>query len=220
MGRLGSVLQKPDVLLWYDMGVAQYLQEEATRQDALRHRELHASLLDDPFCVRCALDSAITPPQTYRHPTQRLLVFWDGRVRHEKWQELFRRMGWALAVERPYMLGPFICTPDAILDIQGERYVWECKGMRSTLWEEVRRRGSPPKAFIDRLHVYFLATGIRRGILHVENKDTGEYLTYLVEAEPERLREMKAKARQLAEAYRTWKRTGELPAHTCSNGRA
>ncbi len=213
-----SFLKKPDVLLFYDAAVADVLRKMSVESDAARAHQLHASLLDDPFCVRCALDAATSEPDPHRYTVSRLLNFLDGVARHRKWQNLFMRMGWSSydETERPVRLGGVVCTPDQILNVGGERYVWECKSVSSRRFDEIRRSG-PPKAFLDRLHVYFAATGLRKGILHVENKDTNEYVTFLVEADDALVGEMRRRAKLLEDAYRVWKKTGRKPGHTCAS---
>jgi hypothetical protein len=214
MGKLSRVVSRADAVLLYDTLIAEHLRREATRKAVLRYRELHASMLDDPFCPRCALEAITHPPEVHGFSTKKLLIFMDGVSRHEKWQRLFEKAGIAHAIERPFVLGGFICTPDAIIELGGERYVWECKSMSNSRWKSVMRNG-PPDAFVNRLHVYFAATGIQKGILHVENKDTNEYAAWEIRADPDRVKGMLERAKVLGRAYREWKKTGKLPDCVC-----
>ncbi|MEM7820255.1 MAG: hypothetical protein QW761_01485 [Candidatus Aenigmatarchaeota archaeon] len=203
-------------LALYDIYINKALRDSNQELQEQRKEQLHASMLDeDHFCVRRALLAMLQKDQR-PHSILTLLKFADGHARHKKWQEILDRahLSTPADTERRFILSKQLyvyCTPDKLIRIGKRRYVWECKGMASHLWRKVQRSQRPPRQFVRRLHLYFMATGINEGILHIDNKDTNEYLAFHVRADAALMRKLERRARRVQEAYYYWRAVGRLP---------
>lgn len=214
MGRLGTFLKAEGPLLHYDLAIHRTLRREYNKANAARKHEIHASLLDaDSFCLRRAILAIIGKLDRYASLTQ-LLRYSDGEARHQRLQSLLDRAGVSaplLSEQRKTLLNKVQATPDKIIYLNRVPYVWECKGMRDDLFRAVVKRGKPPLQFIRRMHLYFAATRIPRGILHIDAKGSNEYKAFVVEEDPKIMKEMLKRARSLEKAYNKYLNSKILP---------
>lgn len=127
-------------------------------------------------------------------------IFEEGNAIHEKWQRLFIRGGWSKYddLDKTVYVDEYQLqfTPDAICTIEGERYVCEIKSMNTFSFKKQLTHTSGKK----QLMLYMYLTGIHKGFVLMEDKNTQEFRVKYYEldmsiVEPfiERLEEIKSK---------------------------
>jgi hypothetical protein len=216
MGKFTSILTKSDPLILYDIELHIALKKEREQAQAERKHLFHASLLDeeDDYCARRALMNMVQAQPKSISLTQ-MLRFKDGDARHVKWQTLHKKAGLSKGDQENTRLLPglmMLLTPDDVVWLNKEPYVWEAKGMADRLWKVALKNPLvAPKKFTKRMHLYFLGTSIYKGILLIDNKDTNQYHTYLIEADMELMQLLVDRAAELARWYRKWKKYETLP---------
>lgn len=219
MGSLGTFLKSEGPLLAYDLAIHRTLRRDYKEADAGRKHEIHASLLDgDTFCLRNGVLAAAGELDRYA-PLIQLLRFEDGNWRHKKWQHLLDRAKVSaplLSEQRQTLLVMTHATPDKIIYLNRLPYVWECKGMRDDLFRAVVKRGKPPLQFVRRMHLYFAATKIPRGILHIDAKGSNEYRAFVVKEDRTIMNEVLERAQRLEQAYQKYIKRKILPPR-CTN---
>lgn len=102
-------------------------------------------------------------------------IFEQGTNIGAKWQRLFIRGGMGIKenmdIPREVKRYGLVYTPDAIVNISGKDYVVEIKSQNSNGFQT----SSSHPGGIKQLKLYMHFTGIRRGFVLVENKDTQDF---------------------------------------------
>lgn len=215
--KFSRLLTGGPVELLYRHKLTKVVRENFERMQAERRHRLHASLVDsDPFCLRAALLNVVADVDSRHIPTSRLWIFEDGNWRHRRWQSLLQQAGLVVSddVEKTRFLPGLwsLCTPDAIIQINDEKYIWECKGMNEREYRSVERLGVCPKRFVRRVHVYGAATGLTKAIVHIDNKSrSDEFMVFLIDLDHDLIVEMMRRIERLERAYQRYRETRELP---------
>lgn len=144
---------------------------------------LHASAIivgDKEFCVREQVLSLLYEQlQGENVPVNLKRIFEEGNAIHEKWQRLFIRGGLGKAEDmdfsrfnKHYELS---FTPDAIITINGEKYVVEIKSVNTYQFKPMTEHASGTK----QLRFYMRLTGIHNGIVLCDDKNTQEFKVFV-----------------------------------------
>src|SRR4051812_24849656 len=114
------------------------------------------------------------------------LIFDDGNWIHHKWQARFRDMEAVLGAKRFKVLGieKGITIPDlyiagsydALIKINGKRYMIDFKSINSHGFGYVYREHKPKDAHIKQLITYCVAKNCKRGMLVYDCKDTPDHV--------------------------------------------
>lgn len=129
------------------------------------------------------------------------MIFDDGNIRHAKWDWMFLDMQAVLGEERfkvvnieqdvmyprLYIAGSL----DAVVAIEGKKWVVDFKGANLFTWNDVYMRDEPKAAHVWQLLSYMKARKIRRGILIYENKNDQKFRCFVIEFDPEEWKEVK-----------------------------
>lgn len=162
---------------------------------------LHASAVletEKNFCYRAQLLSLFYHQAQGENVEPSLKrIFEEGNAIHEKWQRLFIRAGWATwkdldytRMEKQYDLS---YTPDAIIRIPKEKgsilgsdkycgeYVVEIKSVNTFQFQKMKTGKSRHAKGEMQCKLYNYLTGIQKGIVLCEDKNTQEFLCILVD---------------------------------------
>jgi hypothetical protein len=107
-------------------------------------------------------------------------IYEQGTIMGYKWQMMFIRAG--IGQKEDMDISRFVdeydlsYTPDAIIKLEGKKYVVELKSQKSTLYDKEK---SHP-AGIRQLKLYMYFEGIERGFVLVDNKDTQDFKVLMV----------------------------------------
>ena len=106
-------------------------------------------------------------------------IFEEGNAIHEKWQRLFIRGGLGVAEDMDfsrfndeYEVG---YTPDAILTINGKKYVVEIKSVNTYQFQKLTSHPTAKK----QVNMYMHFTGIHDGIILCDDKNTQNFKVFI-----------------------------------------
>lgn len=183
--------QKLNNLHYLDKNIEQelvFLKSVMTRgQETTERKGLHASAIivsDDKFCYRQQVLSLFyKQAQGEQVPVNLKRIFTEGDAIHEKWQRLFIRGGYAepLDCDRTQFADEFDLqfTPDLICHIDGVEMVGEIKSVNSFIFKKQKNHASGKK----QLQLYMYLTGIKKGFVLCEDKNTQEIKLYIYDAD-------------------------------------
>ena len=187
--------------------------------EALERIGLHASAMihEKDFCYRQqVLSLFFKMSQGEDLSLKSKCIFEEGNAIHEKWQRLFIRGGLgtykdmdATQLKEEYDLS---FTPDAILTIGKKKYICEIKSMNTFAFQKSKGHPSGRKQCM----LYQYLTGIHRGFVLMEDKNTQEFKIEMV---PYDFSEI-ATAVEHLEAIQEYKRNfieNKKPPKRCSN---
>lgn len=167
----------------------QFLKSVMTRgQETTERKGLHASAIivsDDKFCYRQQVLSLFyKQAQGEQVPMGLKRIFTEGDAIHEKWQRLFIRGKYAdpLDCDRTQFAEEFDLqfTPDIICNVEGfGEMVGEIKSVNSFIFKKQKDHASGKK----QLQLYMYLTGIKKGFVLCEDKNTQEIKLYLYDAD-------------------------------------
>ena len=187
---------------------------------------LHTSAIivgDDKFCYREQVLSLLyKQAQGEQVPQNLIRIFEEGNAIHEKWQRLFIRGGLCKAEDLDfskfydeYEVG---YTPDAILTINGEKYVVEIKSVNTYQFMKMTNHPTAKK----QVNMYMHFTGIHKGIILCEDKNTQQFKVFLVTYDPdvvapyiERLEAVKYYKQRVFEEGKMVKRCDQCTSKVC-----
>lgn len=136
---------------------------------------LHASAMivsDNEFCVRQQVLSLLYKQEQGAHIEPNLKrIFEEGNAIHEKWQRLFIRggLGEYTDMDKSQMVDKYELsfTPDALITINGRKYVCEIKSMNTHAYKHATSHPSGAKQC--QLYMHFTKT--KRGFVLAEDKN-------------------------------------------------
>lgn len=196
----------------------------------------HASNIlapDNAFCMRQLVLAAIYPdeckkPETKPWDTLVNARFKHGWKIHEKYQELFLKYG-RVVYFNDNLTTPELdyshfddsqllwFSPDAILEVEGERMVVEIKGYKAESFEKMDENGSAPTDAWKQVNLYMHLLGLHHGLILVENKNTQEIRTWCVEYDKEMVHPYLDRIIQFRSALHKAENDKGLPARICSS---
>lgn len=158
---------------------------------------LHASAIiagDDSFCYREQVLSLIYKQnQGEQLPVKALQIFEAGESIHVKWQTLFEKCSGKLSgfkliknearsYSEKYHL---LFTPDAIVEIDNVKYIVEIKSMNTFAFKHAIESKNPHPSGQKQCNLYMHLTGIRHGLLLLEDKNTQDFELFPIEYDRE-----------------------------------
>lgn len=163
-------------------------------RDKTHRKNIHASDLlrsdnieydrDQRFCRRECVLKNFYEQNEVKNDKWAAKRFLNGWVLHEKWQDLFVKYSKALAVEEEIEHTDYgfkiVFTPDAIIEFLGEKYIVEIKGYKSDFVDKLREYDKPPESAHHQCNLYMALTGIHKGIIIIENKNTSTFKCWIV----------------------------------------
>lgn len=183
-----------------------FLRSVMTRgQETAERKGLHASSVivsDDKFCYRKQVLSLFYKQKQGEQlqPSFRR-IFSEGDSVHEKWQRLFIRGGYA---------GPLDCdmtqesaeydlqyTPDIIATIDGVQYVVEIKSVNTMQFKNMLKNNKPHASGKKQLFLYMALTGIKKGFVLCEDKNTQEFRVNIYEYDEKEVRQYIKRLKQI-----------------------
>lgn len=187
-------------------------------QKDMNRKGLHASGLtvsDDQFCIREQVLSLIFKQrQNERLPVDTLRIFEQGNAIHEKWQRLFLRAGFSryfdldvTKFKKEYLIN---FTPDIICVIPdmfgNEKVIGEIKSMNTFQFEKVNRH---PTAY-KQLEWYMYLSGIHKGFVLTEDKNTQRFMTEIYDFDYEQVRPFIKRLKEVNVRYQRYKESGKM----------
>lgn len=113
-------------------------------------------------------------------PSRVLRIFDNGDSMHERYQNWFGEMGILISPELPIKdeeLGISGRT-DALIRINDELVLVELKSSNTRQFERMQKEGLPKEEFSKQLQLYLHLTGIKKGIILIENKNDQSILEF------------------------------------------
>lgn len=162
--------------------------------------KLHPSTIG--MCQRrIALDMLMVPTPLDQPRAQR--IFDNGHALHARYEHLFAEMGILvqaeMKIEREHISG----HTDAWIKIKnfaypdGEDYLVELKSASNKSFQRMVEGNLPKEEHYAQLMFYLHLTGIQKGIILVENKDTQELWEYAVQYDAAYANALEQKAKQI-----------------------
>jgi len=185
----------------------------AKRELEERHRPgrrvIHPSSIS--ACIREIVLSILGYASTEKTDGKTVRVFDAGKSMHERFQKYLKELGHAdievfVKSEDLWLEGMI----DAIVRINGERYIVELKSSNSYVFNSIQ---TPHRDYIEQVHAYMLCTGIDKAIILYENKDTQDIKEFIVERDQEVIDKIVEKIK-LVQSY---VERNEIPPMTCKS---
>jgi hypothetical protein len=113
-------------------------------------------------------------------PSRVLRIFDNGDSMHERYQNWFAEMGILISPELPIKddeLGISGRT-DALIRLNDELILVELKSSNANQFERMQKAGAPREEFSQQLQLYLHLTGIKKGIILIENKNDQSILEF------------------------------------------
>lgn len=167
-----------------------FVKQMFTRGGASHERYgLHTSATivgPEKYCIREQVLSLMYKQAQGENVPQHLIrIFEEGNAIHEKWQRLFIRGGLCKAEDldftKFYDKYDVSYTPDAILTIDGEKYVCEVKSVNTYQFQKMTSHPTATK----QVQMYMHFTGIHKGIILCDDKNTQKFKVFIVKYNPE-----------------------------------
>jgi CRISPR/Cas system-associated exonuclease Cas4 (RecB family) len=180
---------------------------------------LHGSaILKDDICMRAQVLSLLFRQQQGEElPLDTLAIFEEGNAIHEKWQRLFIRgdLGTKYDMDvTQYAQGyELLYTPDAIITINGTKYIVEIKSMNTFLYQ----KSSEHKTGALQCLLYMYLTNIRNGFVLMENKNTQEFKIQLVEYDEQKIQPIIERLKEIQKLKADFIKTKKPPKRICEN---
>jgi hypothetical protein len=174
------------------------------QQDGTRpmRNKLHPSTIG--MCDRRIVFDMLMVPK--EHVDDQLMrIFDNGHSMHHRYEKMFEEMGILVQAEMKIETENISGHTDAWIKIRsfmnpfGEDYLVELKSAYSKSFEWMVKNNAPKKEHRAQLTFYMHLTGIKKGIIFVENKDTQEIWEYVLEYDQAYAEQLMAKAHRMIE---------------------
>lgn len=185
---------------------------------------LHASAIiatEGEYCLReQVLSLLFQQEQGEELPVKLLQIFAAGVSIHEKWQSMLEKCSGmngntiklvkneARSFSNKYELG---FTPDSVIMIDNKKYIVEYKSMNDYAFRSSEKSNNPHPSARKQIQLYMFLTGIPRGIILLENKNTQEFSTYEVKFNYKEVLPYIERLYEIKEAKQHYLDTGNLP---------
>lgn len=162
----------------------EFLKMVMTRgQETAERKGLHASAVitsEDKFCYRQQVLSLFYKQKQGEQITPSLRrIFEEGNAVHEKWQRLFIRAGYAepWQCDKTQYVDTYDLqfTPDLICEIDGVIMVGEIKSVNTMQFKNMQKNNKSHASGKKQLFLYMFLTGIKKGFVLCEDKNTQEF---------------------------------------------
>lgn len=209
--KAGSGLQ--ELLLINRLDKLFYLRDHLDKDRA----GLHASSIivsDADLCYRQQVLSLLYKQnQSPELPVRLMRIFKQGDAIHRKWQDLFVKAGIAEEIEgRSYSEQyELYFTPDAIINLDGKKYVVEIKSMNTLSYQRATSHPSGRK----QMQLYMHLKCIPQGFVLAEDKNTQEWKPFIEEYDPETVKPILARLNDIQEMKQAFLKYNEMPPRKC-----
>lgn len=196
------------------------------KQLSLKPRERSASFSASSagLCLRRQELAYLGKPERPNSP-QLKNTFKDGHWRHLRWQTMLLSAQLLEEIEVPlewpkyHSKGSadgrgYIWWETANPKYRNREFIWEHKGVGSRVWEKKAEQDTPTEEHLKQVHRYMLVSGIDLCVVTYEDKGNWSNLgwkEFIVEADPDLLRESKEELEKLDRARQTKKLHPLLP---------
>lgn len=180
---------------------------------------LHGSaILKDDLCYRAqVLSLFFKQSQGEELPLKTLAIFEEGNAIHEKWQRLFTRGGLGTAEDmdrtRFNSHSELLYTPDAIIEINGTKYIVEIKSMNTFNYQ---KSDVHPTGGLQCL-LYMFLENIPNGFVLMENKNTQDFKIQIVEYDINKIKPYIDRLYEIQRLKADFIRTKKPPKRICEN---
>ena len=124
------------------------------------------------------------------------MIFYDGTWRHLRWQSVLLQAKIIDTVERPLLwkkkrsrgtMDGAGVVPDNHPHVswRGKEFGFELKGMNSWGYKSRIEKNTPREDHLEQVHRYFLSGGFPLFVIIYENKDTQEWIEFVIEPNPQ-----------------------------------
>ena len=187
---------------------------------------LHTSAIivgEEKFCIREQVLSLLyKQAQGEQEPINLKRIFEEGNAIHEKWQRLFIRGGLGVAEDmdftKRYEEYDVTYTPDAIITIDGVKYVVEIKSVNTYQFMKMTNHPTAHK----QVNMYMHFSGIHKGIILCDDKNTQNFKVFPVTYSPdvvapyiERLEAVQYYKQRVLEEHKMVKRCPQCTSKVC-----
>jgi hypothetical protein len=193
--------------------------EEKMKTDTRPMRKLHPSTIG--MCQRrIAFDMLMVPKMPTDPSKQR--IFENGHSLHLRYETLFEKMGILVQAEMKLEYGDISGHTDALIRIpsfikpEGEYYLVELKSASSKSFKWMQENNQPKSEHRAQLMFYMHLSGVHKGIIFVENKDTQEVWEYHLDYDPQVGQQLMSKAQWLISLAKQRRVPDLPPKHTPS----
>lgn len=172
---------------------------------------------DSDFCYRQQVLSFFYKGFEGEIPIGLKRVFLEGWHIHEKWQKLFMQTGVARGIEQRGVSNEWklLFTPDAIIELDGKTYVVEIKSVNTFSFKHMKTHPSGEKQC--RLYMHF--TGIPRGFVLAEDKNTQEIKVIPVDYDPVKVKPYVERMYKVKGYIKRYEEEGKLPSKMCNSSK-
>lgn len=208
------LMQNPNLVL--DDWVADLIREQLVKQPRDRAKSFSSSAAGN--CLRKQIFDYIAVDTDGVNEPQLQNVFYDGTWRHLRWQATLLQAGILTHIEFPLhweakqskgtMDGLGVVPSDhPNQSWRGLEFGFELKGMNTYGFKGSQSSNAINEKHLDQIHRYFLSGGFELFVVIYEDKNTQEWIEWVVEPDQERLE----RQRQELDALNDFVSKKELP---------
>lgn len=170
---------------------------------------------DTEFCYREQVLSFFYKGTEKDVPPDLARIFLEGWSVHEKWQTLFQKAGIAYGIEqRGHSKGwELLFTPDAIILLNGIKYVVEIKSVNTFQFQKMNSHPSGGK----QLQVYMHFVCVPNGFVLCEDKNTQKIKIFDYRYDPLTAKPYVQRLLTVKDQKAHFEETGKLPSRLCNN---
>lgn len=163
-------------------------------------------------CMRMAFYKLQGQPQKESRDPKSIRIADNGTYMHYRYIDFFQKMGILKEKEKLvfHKEKPFLGYIDAIVDLDGEDYVVELKSIAHSKFAQLREAQLDHKY---QLRTYMYLTGIKKGLLLYEDKDTQDLKEFEVTMEDSFIKEFEERLDTILNFFNK----KELPERVCAN---
>jgi CRISPR/Cas system-associated exonuclease Cas4 (RecB family) len=181
-------------------------------------RGLHASSIikrETEFCLRQQVLSLFFVQSQWNVPQTLIQIFAAGNYIHEKWQDMFQKNDFSIAIEERGYSKKFdlLFTPDAIVEHNGKKYIVEIKSMSCLSYSKAKAH---PNAE-NQIQLYMHLLGMNNGIILMECKNTQAFKIKVVEYDYKKVLTFVTRMCEIIQSRDLFLSDGTLPEKKCDN---
>ena len=161
-----------------------HLRQQYRKQERMMRNKLHPSTIG--MCQRKIVFDMMMVPKV--EPSDRLIrIFENGHAMHDRYQKLFLEMGILEEGEMKIRKGDISGSVDALIKVKnfncpdGEEMLVELKSASEYSFKWMKENNTPKTEHRAQLQFYMHLSGVKKGIIMVENKDSQEIWEYPME---------------------------------------
>lgn len=188
---------------------------------------LHASAVidtDTHFCYREQVYSLIYEMSQGKDlPINALKIFAAGSYIHAKWQDMFEKSsgninGFKLVQTEARSFSKkwnLFYTPDAIVEINGTRYIVEIKSMNTFSYKHAAISTNPHPHARHQIQLYMHLSGIHNGIILIEDKNTQDFEVFTIKYDYKEVLPYLERLQEINDQYKDYVENGVEPIGLC-----